>query len=665
MSHRGKADHKEVLAAVREYRRRGWIPTPLDGKNPSVAGIGWQMRDHTDAEFAPGLNVGVIFADGLADIDLDAPEARAAAPYLLPRTQAVFGRASGPNAHWIYHTEKVLTTQPFSDPIIGIAPTAKRMLVELRSGNRTHQTMFPPSVHPEGGERLTWVKDEGPSEVGSHELMAAVRRVAAAALIARYWPKGQRHSAALALAGALANLGWSEDAVVRFIKAVCAGAGDEESDDRVRGGKDTFGKLAQSGSATGWPTLRTLLEAAIVARVRQWLGVDQHQHEPVDFLADGPRENNGPKGAGANAMAQLPVKPCELVVVRGDAVAEEALVYAWKPNLPMGKLAHFGGNSSQAKTPVTIDLAARFSTGSAWPDGTPNQLGPKAVIILNIEDGLGDTILPRFRLAGGDKTKLWFVKGTKVNGEDQSSFTERSVALDHDFPLLAALARSIPDLGLIIIDPVTNYLGGLKMNDEGEVRSLLTPLAKLAAELGVVIITVGHFNRRERGTEPLHRMMGAAAFSGVARAVYAFGPDPEDSSKFAHVMTPVRCAVGEGEALRYKTELISENCPDGPPLDIIRVVWTGKSSATAEDSVDPPSAQEKSQERAAADLLKENLRDGPRPAKDCQEQLRSEGCDVEKLNMCRIRRLAGVGSKKFASDRFNTWYLEDTCTRTP
>src|SRR5262249_10442682 len=159
---------------------------------------------------------------------------------------------------------------------------------------------------------------------------------------------------------------------------------------------------------------------------------------------------------------------------------------------------------------------------------------------------------------------------------------ERGTALESDMHHLAALARGLPDLSLIVVDPVTNYLGAKKMNAEEDMRSLLTPLASLAAELGIVVITVGHFNRRERGTDPLHRMMGAAAFSGVARAVYAFGPDPEEESKYCHVMSVVRSCGGEGSALRYRTELVTEDCPDSFPAEIVKVTWTGKSDATAE-----------------------------------------------------------------------------------
>jgi hypothetical protein len=152
-------------------------------------------------------------------------------------------------------------------------------------------------------------------------------------------------------------------------------------------------------------------------------------------------------------------------------------------------------------------------------------------------------------------------------------------------------------------------------------------------------------------------MMGAAAFSGVARAVYAFGPDPEEESKFAHVMTSVRGCGGEGSALRYHTELITDHCPDSEPNEIIKVVWDGTSSATAEDSVDPVSTTDKCQEDEAAQLLKDFLRDGKKPSADCSSFLKAEGYDLDKLNSGRVRRKAGADSKRFQGDRFNSWYF--------
>jgi len=155
----------------------------------------------------------------------------------------------------------------------------------------------------------------------------------------------------------------------------------------------------------------------------------------------------------------------------------------------------------------------------------------------------------------------------------------------------------------------------------------------------------------------MHRMMGAAAFTGVARAVYSFGPDPENESKFAHVMTAVRGCGGEGSSLKYHTELITDHCPDCEPNEIIKVVWDGKSDATAEDSVDPTPLKEKAQEDEAAEILRELLKEGRRPAKECADLLKSEGYDLDKLNAGRVRRKAGAESKKFLGDRFNSWYI--------
>jgi hypothetical protein len=345
----------------------------------------------------------------------------------------------------------------------------------------------------------------------------------------------------------------------------------------------------------------------------------------------------------------------ELIVIRGNEAAEKPLRWMWKPYLPKGKLVHFGGNSSQAKSPVTVDIAARTSSGANWPDGTANVTGPRSVIMLNVEDDLEDTILPRFRLAGGDKSRLFHVKGTRA-----VDASERGVILTEDMQKLSDLAQSLRDLGLIVIDPITNYLGSSKMNAEEQMRAILTPLASLAAKLDIVVITVGHFNRREKGTDPLHRIMGAAAFTGVARAVYTFGPDPDEESKFCHVMTVARGCGGEGSALRYRTELVEENCPDSFQTEIIRVVWTGKSEATAEDSVDPTPLREKAQEDEAAELLHGLLREGRRPAKECAELLKADGYDLDRLNAGRVRRKARAESKKFPGDRFNSWYLPPT-----
>ena len=108
---------------------------------PTVCG--WPKRTvetarasfETDFPEGRAMNIGVLLGDasgGLADGDLDCPEAIALAPVFLPPTRT-FGRESKPRSHWLY-IAKGAPTVKFEDP------AGKGMLVELRAngGNKRY-----------------------------------------------------------------------------------------------------------------------------------------------------------------------------------------------------------------------------------------------------------------------------------------------------------------------------------------------------------------------------------------------------------------------------------------------------------------------------------------------------------------------------------------------
>ena len=150
-------------------------------------------------------------------------------------------------------------------------------------------------------------------------------------------------------------------------------------------------------------------------------------------------------------------------------------------------------------------------------------------------------------------------------------------------------------------------------------------------------------------------MMGAAAFKGVARSVYVFSCDPEalgDGNQYCHIMSPARGQLGE--SFKYHTE--SVDCEyDGEKSKAIRVVWDGRSKATAEDGVTPVSQKDKGAIKEAAAILRNYLKAGKRPASECVSFLKTEGYDLEKLNSHRVRKATGVESEQ--KDRQSWWFL--------
>jgi hypothetical protein len=262
----------EVLAL--NQRGLALIPVPRGQKAPTISA--WQdLRLDADGlctAFAVPHNVGLLLGDpsgGIIDVDLDAAEARLLADAFLPPTSLISGRASSPASHCFYRVTSSLKTTRYRDPRPDHEDRA--MLVELRSTGT--QTVIPPSIHP-SGEAIVWDRTEEPAEVDAELLQQAVAQLAACSLLARTWPGvGSRHDAALALGGGLLRAGWDAAKVSTFIRHVTMAAGDPEVEDRVKAVESTAAALAQGHPTTGWPTLATLIELAVVDTVRTWLGI--------------------------------------------------------------------------------------------------------------------------------------------------------------------------------------------------------------------------------------------------------------------------------------------------------------------------------------------------------------------------------------------------------
>jgi Bifunctional DNA primase/polymerase, N-terminal len=187
----------------------------------------------------------------LVDCDLDSTEAIALAPFLLPDTGRVSGRASRARSHWWYRARAV-RPEKFCD-------INHECLVELRSVGQ--QTVVPPSIYP-SGERVVWYSKKSSVRINGSELHSAISKLAAATLIARHWPRepGQRQDISLALAGILLRAEWSEQEAVDFVCQVSKAAGDPEWNlNRKTVASTTRKRLDSDRPATGRPRLAELL----------------------------------------------------------------------------------------------------------------------------------------------------------------------------------------------------------------------------------------------------------------------------------------------------------------------------------------------------------------------------------------------------------------------
>ena len=269
----------KLAATALAYLKRGWRSIPLESGGKRPIGTNCQAMRLEAKEllhkFSDGKNLGLLLGEpsgGLADIDLDCSHALKLASSFLPATGAIFGRTTKPRSHWLYQvTPGDFRTIQFSDPTKSKNDDKGRMLIELRGTGA--QTMAPPSLHP-CGEPVEWGVDHDAAHVEFGALQTAVKTVAAAALLARHWPTGNRHVAALALAGALIRSRWPEGRIEDFVFQVARAAKDEEAQNRLADVRSTVRKFADGQAVTGAPTCNEIFGDLVWDKVRQWLALE-------------------------------------------------------------------------------------------------------------------------------------------------------------------------------------------------------------------------------------------------------------------------------------------------------------------------------------------------------------------------------------------------------
>jgi hypothetical protein len=285
-----------------DYIGRGWNPVPVDhrSKKPST-GNGWQLRiiDATNAPryFNGGqMNIGVMLgpsSHGLTDVDLDCDEARAVAPYVLPRTAAIFGRASSRAAHRLYYTD--LSIDADKAVLIFNDPKTNGRILELRIGGASGaQTVFPGSTH-ETGEPITWEESGEPASVNGADLVHRMHDLAVYSLITRYWPAPglkARHDAARIVGGFLARAGKSPQQIKVVAEAIARAANDNEWRNRREAAEDAAEAFQAGKHAYGLTSMRKQFGREVADQIAEWLGYDpsgEQQEKAEDKAKPGER----------------------------------------------------------------------------------------------------------------------------------------------------------------------------------------------------------------------------------------------------------------------------------------------------------------------------------------------------------------------------------------
>src|SRR5579871_969592 len=368
-------------------------------------------------------------------------------------------------------------------------------------------------------------------------------------------------------------------------------------------------------------------------------------------------------------------------------VKPEQVRWLWPGRIPLGKLTLLDGDPGLGKSLLTLDLAARVTTGRAMPDvpdtdsrgfekpahadsrgfekpahagrtevldarggawlhppdpctgsSEPRDYEPieGGVVLLSSEDDLAATICPRLVAACADLSRVRAMQTVYGLDVERGVVRERGVLLPQDVDFLAhAIARA--QAKLVVIDPLMAYLDG-RVNSwrDQDVRAALAPLARLAEQTGAAILVLRHLTKGG-GSNALYRGGGSIGIIGAARSGLLVAKHPERPEE-ERVLASSKSNLGPPmPALGYRI-LATQ---DARGTSIPRIEWLGATSYTAAsllaaaDRIGTEGVGEPSRLEEACAFLRETLAEGPRPAAEVERLARGYGISDHTLRRAR------------------------------
>jgi hypothetical protein len=296
-------------------------------------------------------------------------------------------------------------------------------------------------------------------------------------------------------------------------------------------------------------------------------------------------ETEAPK---ADGEVTEPHETPGLRLVKAGDVEMKRVRWLWHEKLAFGKLNLFCGNPDHGKSLVSIDVIARATTGRDWPAGVKNTAEPMEVLIVAAEDGLEDTIAPRLAAAKANMSKVHYLQSVASTFTKRTKQTIRQLRLDEDIKALEETLRQNPAIRLVVIDPVSSYLGAAKMMDEQAVRGVLNPLVAVAERLGICVLTIMHLNKKI-DLDAVNRVGGAMAFVGIPRLAWVFAKKPKDDENESApdnviYMMKLKGNIIKADAhgLTFETDAVKMPIEEGEDF-VPYVRWTGTTEKTMDE----------------------------------------------------------------------------------
>lgn len=264
--------------------------------------------------------------------------------------------------------------------------------------------------------------------------------------------------------------------------------------------------------------------------------------------------------------AFCPSKYDELLLCLSEVTPRE-VEWLWPPFIPLGKVTMVSAREGSGKSFCYVDACARTSCGRDWPCGSGNMLGPRSCIVLSAEDKPHDTLHPRFRAAQANLDNVLLVKMSHrlESGGHRMVTIQSDLCHIVDAAIQELARRKAPPPAILVLDPVTAFMGDSDSNSTSETRNVMATLTDLAEAYGLALMFIHHHGKRDDGGLG-QRYLGSTSFRAAVRSSVDIIADPNDKKRRIFALTKSNVAEAN-QAIAYRI------VKAGPGQQDLRLDW--------------------------------------------------------------------------------------------
>lgn len=336
--------------------------------------------------------------------------------------------------------------------------------------------------------------------------------------------------------------------------------------------------------------------------------------------------------------------------------------WLWDGYIPDKTCTLFAGTGGIGKSTLLAYIIAAVSRGASFSINSVQHAIPEGkVILFSAEDNFEHTVVPRLVANNANLTNIQLIESTI---DIDSKEYERFVDLDRDMHVLESKIKELGDVKLIVLDPVTAYIGRVKDNSAVEVRNFILRLNRLAEKYNLAIILNTHTRKKsthgQSAGTAADEVMGSSAWYNTVRQAFSITRHHNDEKLIVFVCSKSNCGA-KPDGVQYRIESVDLDY-NGEIIPISRIDWQmGKVDMTADEAVHKDMYENKLDIDRAKELILRALAFSNKSAEDMRRIALDEGISDITLKRARqqlTREGTNIIMEQSQTDRRKMiWYI--------